>query len=702
MKYRNKYLALFLCFIMILNLPNTVFAANNITVSENLQTYSVPIISNEYDDSYITFYETEGKYYLSLDDIKELTRFTLKETEDAIILTQGIREVTIKKDSGHLVDCDLVDQGNINIVQYNGKYLCEGIPMLMYLGAACAIKEDQVLEVLMPAITIWESIMPDYLDYYFNITELYGGEDNVKKSLACDIVADVLDGISGYGLFADGDNHLEDALYEILNVDMMKYENVQELVVDQNKNINKFLTSERVINFLDGGSSVTDSIEELLDYYSDFYLNSEILKNDIRWQRSYNAGDLDVASDLSKQINHQVYEQSVIKGDLLSVKDIGSILDFGMIAFDTAITSYNLMQYDDDTKNIFSRTINKKIFKYAGYDDISWNNISDKITGDLRSQRSVDQSAAVKSIIDYINGGVTEKGVETILSSFTSKANVYLAAIQLASFVTSLTHYNVNQAFSADMNAIWLSAVQYDVAQLTSRMLIKERDKNHFTDVESLTKLKDMFTLYYRTIIAFSENISESIKTFAKENKDEWVQYFSGTSDDSVCNYAAKYLYRITNCTMVPIVDYSNLSDELLIDEWMSQFEEENTSTIINVGKMIGVFREVGAPENQLILHKVYEDGWIEFELFWYRLASLTNISVQLNENKVSFRHTERGYLGVGTIEFIDNNTIKLCLSEESDIPYVDAGEYVYQFSETLESSDQNTLSNILTQEKLN
>ena len=41
MKYRNKYLALFLCFIMILNLPNTVFAANNITVSENLQTYSV-------------------------------------------------------------------------------------------------------------------------------------------------------------------------------------------------------------------------------------------------------------------------------------------------------------------------------------------------------------------------------------------------------------------------------------------------------------------------------------------------------------------------------------------------------------------------------------------------------------------------------------------------------------------------------------
>ena len=578
MKCLNRCLALFLCIIMILSVSNTVFAVNSITDSEDIQVYSVPIISNEYNGSHVTFYGVGGKYYLSFDDIKELARFELEETDTTITLTQGLRELVIEKSSGHLVDCDFVDQGNIGIIQYDGKYLCEGIPMLMYLGAACALKENQVLEVMMPTITIWESIMPDYLDYYFNITELYGGEDNVKISLACDIIADVLDGVSGHGLFANGDTHLEDALYEILNVDMMKYESVQESITAQNQSVNEFLASEGLSTFLDGSSSGIDSVSELLDYYADFYLDGEILKNEIRWQRSYSAGDLDTASSLSKEINQQVYEQSAIKANLANTDNIGDALDVGMIALDTAITSYNLMQYDDDTKNLFSRTINEEIFRYAGYDDISWNNITDKISKNLSSNESIVQSAALNSIVDYVSEEVTEKGVQTALSAFTSKANIYVAATQLATFLASLINYNTNQAFSADMNAIWLSTVQYDIAQLTSRMLVKERDEYHFSDAESLTKLKDMFTLYYRTIIAFSENITKSIEEFGGKNRNEWMQYFGGTSGESVCNYAAIYLYRITNCTVVPIGEYSDLSDNLLKSEWIDQFKNRALS----------------------------------------------------------------------------------------------------------------------------
>ena len=578
MKCLNRCLALFLCIIMILSVPNTVFAANSTTNSEDIQVYSVPIISNEYNGSHVTFYGVGGKFYLSFDDIKELTRFELEETDTTITLTQGLRELVIEKSSGHLVDCDFVDQGNIGIIQYDGKYLCEGIPMLMYLGAACALKENQVLEVMIPTITIWESIMPDYLDYYFNVTELYGGEDNVKISLACDIIADVLDGVSGHGLFANGDTHLEDALYEILNVDMMKYESVQESITAQNQSVNEFLASEGLSTFLDGSSSGIDSVSELLDYYADFYLDGEILKNEIRWQRSYSAGDLDTASSLSKEINQQVYEQSAIKANLANADNIGDALDVGMIALDTAITSYNLMQYDDDTKNLFSRTINEEIFRYAGYDDISWNNITDKISKNLSSNESIVQSAALNSIVDYVSEEVTEKGVQTALSAFTSKANIYVAATQLATFLASLINYNTNQAFSADMNAIWLSTVQYDIAQLTSRMLVKERDEYHFSDAESLTKLKDMFTLYYRTIIAFSENITKSIEEFGGKNRNEWMQYFGGTSGESVCNYAAIYLYRITNCTVVPIGEYSDLSDNLLKSEWIDQFKNRALS----------------------------------------------------------------------------------------------------------------------------
>lgn len=544
----------------------------------DIQTYNVPVISNEYPKSTVTFYGYNGKYYLSLDDIKDFTRCKLDESDSQLTLIHGLREIHIEKETGHMTDSDCFDQGKIDIVEYNGKYLCEGIPMLIYLGAACTLRDDKAIEILMPSITIWESIMPDYLDYYFNIEELYGGENNVKISLACDIIADLLDGISGHGLYADADTHLEDALYEILNVDMMKYESVQESVAEQNQNINNFLASESISTFLKGSTSTTDTVSELINYYAGFYLDNEILKNEIRWQRSYRAGDLDAASDLSAKINQEVYEQSVVKSNLNSTDSIGNALDIGMIALDTAITSYNLMQYDDDTRNLFSRTINDEIFKYTGYNDISWNNVSSKISKTLSSNESIIQSSALNSIVDFATGEITEKGVRTALSGFTSKANIYVAAAQLGSFIASLINYKSNQAFSADMNAIWLSAVQYDIAQLASRMLIKEMDECHFSDADSLKKLKDMFTLYYRTIIAFSENISVSVEEFGGKNRKEWVQYFSSTSGKSVSNYAAIYLYRITNCTVVPIVKFSDLSDELLSYEWMQLFEKKPLS----------------------------------------------------------------------------------------------------------------------------
>ena len=576
MKCLNKILSLFLCFSLCLSTFNVAYAANIDTNPEEIQEYSVPIISNEYKNSDVTFYGYNGKYCLSLNDIKDFTRCELTETDNSLVLTHGLREIVIEKDTGHLIDSNFVDQGNINLLYHNGDYLCEGIPMLMYLGAACTLKDEKALEVLMPPITIWESIMPDYLDYYFNITELYGGENNVKISLACDIIADVLDGVSGHGLFANADTHLEDALYEILDVDMVKYESVQESLAEQNQKVNSFLSSDGLKTFLEGGSSATDAVNEMIDYYADFYLDCEILKNEIRWQRSYRAGDLDSASDLSSKINHQIYEQSVIKSDLNVVEDMNGLLDIGMVALDTAITSYNLMQYDDDTKNLFSRTISEDMFKYAGYSDISWNNVSDKISRNIATDKSIIQSSAVNSIVDFTTEEMTEKGVQTALSGFTSKANIYVAAVQLGSFIASLINYNSNQAFSADMNAIWLNAVQYDIAQLTSRMLIKERDEYQFSNPESLQKLKDMFTLYYRTIIAFSENMAVSVEEFGGKNRNEWVQYFAGTSGKSVSNYAAIYLYRITNCSIVPIVDYQKLLDNVLSSNWIATFKQEN------------------------------------------------------------------------------------------------------------------------------
>lgn len=598
MKYLNKVIIIVLCCSFFINSSNTVYAISSGETTNAIQTYSIPVRSNEYPNTTVTFYGYHGKYYLSFDDIKDFTRCELSESDLQLTLNHGLREIHIEKDTGYMTDSNCVEQGKIDILKYNGKYLCEGIPMLRYLGATCTLKDDKEIEILMPSITIWEAIMPDYLEYYFDIVELKGGESNVKVSLACDILADLLDGISGHGLYVDADTHLEDALYEILNVDMLKYESVQTLVAERNQNINSFL--ERMSIFLEGGTSTIDIVKKLIKNYADFYLNNEIWKNENRYQESYLAGEVDDASDLSRKINQQVYEQSVIKSDLNADASTGTILKIGMFAFDVAISSYNLMQYNDDTRNLFSRTINDEIFKYAGYSDISWNNVSSKISKTLSSNDSIILSSTLNSIVDFATGEITEKSVEKALSGFTSKGNIYAAAAQLGSFIASLINYKSNQAFSADMNAIWLSVVQYDIAQLASRMLIKEKEEHHFSNAESLKKLKDMFTLYYRTIIAFSENIAESVEKFGGRNKKEWIQYF-----DSISDYAAIYLYRITNCTIIPIQSYIELEDNILKAKWVenyknnnAQFQNELLSLIASKGifaqKQSGIMQGMG------------------------------------------------------------------------------------------------------------
>lgn len=642
MNCRNRCLAVFLSFVILVGMPIKTFAVDNIKELENIRTYSVPVVSNEYSMPNVTFYELEGKYYLSLNDIKQFTRFELKETDTTITLKQGLRELVIEKKSGHLIDCGYADQGNIDIVEYNGKYLCEGIPMLRYLGAECVLKENQAIEVMMPTITIWESIMPDYLDYNFDIIKLYGGEDNVKISLTLDILADLLDGISGHGLFFTSSNtYLEDALKEILKVDPMKYESVQELMADQNSGVYDFLASEGVSDYLDNSSSVADSMSEFLDHYADFYLNDDILKNEVLWSQSYHAGDLKTASELSKEINQKVYEQSVLKMKSNYYKSAGSLLEVGAIALDTAITSHNLMKYDDDTRTLFNRTINEEVLRFAECDDISWKNISDKISKNLKNDRAIIASTARDNVVDHINDKLTKDGVQITLSAFTSKANIYTSALELSRIITSAINQSTFQAFSSDRNALYLSDVQNDIAQLSSRIAEKVlKDEKYLSDEGSLTKLKDMFALYYRTTIAFSENIAKSIKEFNKsKNGNEWVQYFSGSAGKSVSNIMAMYLYRITNCTIVPIADYSSKSDDLLSEEWIEKFQFESGTQYKNKKDYIVSYREafkdaeshhlLETAEKRKYDSSFYDDASIPYNGIGYTLCDITGDGVK-------------------------------------------------------------------------
>lgn len=185
MKCLKKLITIALFCIIFISNSNITYANTDYQIENAESTndidiliYKVPVISNECTGSTVTFYGYNGKFYLALDDIKDFTRCRFNESDSQLILGHGIREIRIEKATGHMTDCNCVDQGIIDILEYNGKYLCEGIPMLTYLGAECTVRDGKTLEILMPAFTIWESVMPsftiwksvipDYTDMYLN------------------------------------------------------------------------------------------------------------------------------------------------------------------------------------------------------------------------------------------------------------------------------------------------------------------------------------------------------------------------------------------------------------------------------------------------------------------------------------------------------------------------------------------------------
>jgi len=576
MKYLNKYLVWLLCFLMVFGTQNHLNPLKADASEKTFRTYSVPVISPDYPDGSIVIYETDGKYFLSFDDIAMLTRFQLRETETEIVLTQGVRRVCIDKSSGQLMDFEKVNQGQILLEQYRGAYFCEGIPMLRFLGAACTIQEDQALEVMMPNYTIWEAIKPNYPEYNISYMEIHGGETAAKIALTLDILSDMMNSICGHGLNLKEENLIQDSLNDILAVDMMKYNSVRELASDLNQKCNRYLEHYAEKIFFNFSTSAAGFSTERVCLYANRVLNSSGRK------ASRTAlGKDESLIDLCFKSELESLEKS-IRSDVSTSKSLKSFIEMGMVALDTAITCENLLQYDSDTRTLFTRTINDEILLDAGYPDIYWRKVSDQISENLKSKQSIVQSTVVDKISGFVGEKIREEGITLLLSQFTSAASLYTAAIQLGSAIGSLLTFRSSMAFSADLHAGILNDVQHDVSRIATELLSKTIDENRLGDGASLLKLRDMFLLYYRTTIAYADNLSKSVAEFGygAKNRAKLTQHFGGVSGDSICNTIAGYLYMMTNCTIVPIEPYSTLSDNVLTSDWIQAYQTVDTVPI--------------------------------------------------------------------------------------------------------------------------
>lgn len=543
----------FLAIVLSIVLCPTLFAVDckavEIIDMDNVVSYSIPLISNESNAEFIDIYEIDEGYYLNLRDIAMLTRCKYEEYDEMVILTHGTRKLEINVETCVMNDSDIRDQGTINLKRIDNAYLCEAVPMLLYLGADCSINEETgCFQVLMPMITFWEAFMPDYLHYHFNTEEWLGSKEDVEKALFCDILADLIDVTNGHGLYAT-DQHYEDALYDILDVDLYSYESVQRIVENETNKLDEFLKSDRFSTCFSQGVNIG---QELFNGYADYYMTGKIAVENVNETYQYLQGNYEVASEIGQKINLNVCKQ-------LDLQNIGKdAVGMSAMALDTAYNVYNLMRYDQESRTLFSKCITDDIEEATGYDVTYLQEMTDKISDDIKTDQSIVSSVIIDEITEWTCSEIRDRGIELAISAFEG-GNIYVFATKLGVLLAEIPLRNSINAFSDHMDMLWLAATQTDIAQLATRymMIMVEDGAGNIGDMEIV---KNLMSLYYRTTIAFCENAIVSCEEFGNmKTKTQICAYF-----EQVENYMAEYLYLMTNCTIVPIVDYNSLNDDIL------------------------------------------------------------------------------------------------------------------------------------------
>lgn len=624
----------FLAIVLSIVLCPTLFAVDckavEIIDMDNVVSYSIPLISNESNAEFIDIYEIDEGYYLNLRDIAMLTRCKYEEYDEMVILTHGTRKLEINVETCVMNDSDIRDQGTINLKRIDNAYLCEAVPMLLYLGADCSINEETgCFQVLMPMITFWEAFMPDYLHYHFNTEEWLGSKEDVEKALFCDILADLIDVTNGHGLYAT-DQHYEDALYDILDVDLYSYESVQRIVENETNKLDEFLKSDRFSTCFSQGVNIG---QELFNGYADYYMTGKIAVENVNETYQYLQGNYEVASEIGQKINLNVCKQ-------LDLQNIGKdAVGMSAMALDTAYNVYNLMRYDQESRTLFSKCITDDIEEATGYDVTYLQEMTDKISDDIKTDQSIVSSVIIDEITEWTCSEIRDRGIELAISAFEG-GNIYVFATKLGVLLAEIPLRNSINAFSDHMDMLWLAATQTDIAQLATRymMIMVEDGAGNIGDMEIV---KNLMSLYYRTTIAFCENAIVSCEEFGNmKTKTQICAYF-----EQVENYMAEYLYLMTNCTIVPIVDYNSLNDDIL------------NVTIVNE-LATGTNNIVGESLKEYLVSQVGADNIIDF-----CAADFDNDNT-IEAFAIVGEVSEWGDC-FGSLYYVKNNTLQLVLEDE-------------------------------------
>ena len=602
----KRCFTLLLCIVMTLSFSFVSMPASaEISSPSDYKCYNLNIFSNVCDITSSEIYEHDSKFYMSIEDIAALARFSLNtevgESSEDFILTQGVRVIRIQKETGFLIDhayyihCSnsyehIIEETNIPFLMIDSQYYYECVPLLTYLGAECRVSELGGLIVTMPAYTLWEAIAPNMEKYWrdTNITNQSVEEKqwSIRINVANDLLGDVWSIPEKWGDTYKTGEYLEQSLYEILDVNVMSFDSVQKLIGEENKATN-------------------DNVEALLTANETLFDTYGALKG---------LGDYGKAFDAFGE----------------TVSDVDSVnFSFVMATLDSFYTIDHRINYDEHTKNCFANVLNDDVMEYLNeyYVDSSgftkteveeeleklnemfsfWNfrnftfadigfsphwkdealeiskilNDSEKITEDVLWDKytSAANEIIMKSGAETAIAMLTNIGTESVIGGLGGTVAPF--ALLSYSLMTDVALKDSFDASKSDIYSYCLSDMQYDILEPLTFVSMDVVCDDECKDIKKMEIMKDMIALYYRITIAFSQNNAKAIEEygFGKTKREQAVAHYN-----QVAETLAVYLYKITNCTVSEIPDYNELSDSIMTEEWMEQFapEEKMDDDFIN------------------------------------------------------------------------------------------------------------------------
>lgn len=517
------------------SVPVKAFALKD---SDSFKLYSIPIKSNEsIKDSIIGYYNQED-WFFSISDICTLTRATFEINDNIIKIKQGALSVNINIKNNTLSVGE--EKTNFEIINYDKKYLVKPYALLKLLCANCMyIGEKNLLLIIMPSMTTYEAIQSNNLkSLYYNILE--EGKGQFITRMTCSIFMDTFfDGL-GNLLSRKETDFLESALFEVNKVDIENYNSLK--------------------------TQKEDMIEKNTDTYniiSNIYNIETKLIGEIK--------------DLIKEIDLKGSEKLLHYADMLS--GLSNIGDKFITFSNIVVSAEERLNYNIDSYEIFSKTLTQENLSDVpgNYSSIinSSKNVSDKISSEFQAYYNATYDEMKKSYLNNIIDG-SIKSLDKLNRS--KSISSFLLAYDIGTSVTKILLPKKFKAYKADLNALYLSAVQNDICFPIN--YIYENLNKGFWNVTNTKRFIDMINLYNRISIAMFSNL--------KQSNEEFHMGYDNVKLDDLCNQAAKQTYVLYTCdpkkdicSLDDFKDYYNNDITKLID--IKKCKEYNSTLVVPI-----------------------------------------------------------------------------------------------------------------------